>query len=102
MKPARHERELPVDGGRTSSQELERIVEKAGHPRVLIVGDLILDRYVSGEVTRISPEAPIPILTAKSSEALFLDPERGRSQGLTQFLDEKSYRPGLSGYKRQE
>jgi trans-feruloyl-CoA hydratase/vanillin synthase len=41
-------------------------------------------------------------LTAKSAEALFLDPERGRSQGLTQFLDEKSYRPGLSGYKRQE
>jgi trans-feruloyl-CoA hydratase/vanillin synthase len=41
-------------------------------------------------------------LTSKCSEALFLDPERGRSQGLTQFLDEKSYRPGLSGYKRQE
>jgi feruloyl-CoA hydratase/lyase len=41
-------------------------------------------------------------LMAKSSEAQFLDPERGRSQGLTQFLDEKSYRPGLSGYKRQE
>jgi trans-feruloyl-CoA hydratase/vanillin synthase len=41
-------------------------------------------------------------LTAKSSEALFLDPERGRTQGLTQFLDEKSYRPGMSGYKRQE
>jgi trans-feruloyl-CoA hydratase/vanillin synthase len=41
-------------------------------------------------------------LTAKSSETLFLDPERGRSQGLKQFLDEKSYRPGLSGYKREE
>jgi feruloyl-CoA hydratase/lyase len=41
-------------------------------------------------------------LMAKSSEALFLDPERGRAQGLTQFLDEKSYQPGLSGYKRQE
>ena len=48
--------------------ELERIALKAGRPRVLIVGDLILDRYVSGEVTRISPEAPIPILSAKSSE----------------------------------
>jgi feruloyl-CoA hydratase/lyase len=41
-------------------------------------------------------------LMAKSSEAQFLDPERGRKQGLTQFLDEKSFRPGLSGYKRQE
>jgi D-beta-D-heptose 7-phosphate kinase/D-beta-D-heptose 1-phosphate adenosyltransferase len=46
----------------------ESIVERLGHPRVLIVGDLILDRYVSGDVTRISPEAPIPILTAKRSE----------------------------------
>ncbi|WP_246038803.1 p-hydroxycinnamoyl CoA hydratase/lyase [Peristeroidobacter soli] len=41
-------------------------------------------------------------LFAKSAESQFHDPERGRSQGLTQFLDEKSYRPGLSGYKRPE
>jgi D-beta-D-heptose 7-phosphate kinase/D-beta-D-heptose 1-phosphate adenosyltransferase len=46
----------------------ETLVERLGHPRVLIVGDLILDRYVSGDVTRISPEAPIPILTARRSE----------------------------------
>jgi trans-feruloyl-CoA hydratase/vanillin synthase len=38
---------------------------------------------------------------AKSSESQFLDPERGRTQGLSQFLDEKSFRPGLSGYKRR-
>lgn len=41
-------------------------------------------------------------LFAKSAESQFHDPERGRSQGLTQFLDEKSFRPGLSGYKRPE
>ena len=41
-------------------------------------------------------------LMAKSAQSQLLDPERGRSQGLTQFLDEKSYRPGLSGYRRQE
>ena len=52
----------------TEGRELERFVEGAGKPRLLIVGDLILDRYVSGDVTRISPEAPIPILTARSSE----------------------------------
>ncbi len=39
-----------------------------GRPRILVLGDLILDRYVSGEVDRISPEAPIPILRAKSQE----------------------------------
>jgi len=30
--------------------------------RVLIVGDLMLDRYLWGEVSRISPEAPVPVL----------------------------------------
>ena len=30
--------------------------------RVLVVGDLMLDRYVIGEVERISPEAPVPVL----------------------------------------
>jgi D-beta-D-heptose 7-phosphate kinase/D-beta-D-heptose 1-phosphate adenosyltransferase len=52
----------------TGARDLERFVSDAGKPRVLIVGDLILDRYVAGDVTRISPEAPIPILTARSSE----------------------------------
>jgi D-beta-D-heptose 7-phosphate kinase/D-beta-D-heptose 1-phosphate adenosyltransferase len=33
--------------------------------RVLIVGDVMLDRYVWGEVQRISPEAPVPIVRAR-------------------------------------
>jgi D-beta-D-heptose 7-phosphate kinase / D-beta-D-heptose 1-phosphate adenosyltransferase len=32
------------------------------HLKVLVVGDLMLDRYIHGEVERISPEAPVPIL----------------------------------------
>jgi D-beta-D-heptose 7-phosphate kinase/D-beta-D-heptose 1-phosphate adenosyltransferase len=37
-------------------------------PRILVVGDLILDRYVWGEVSRISPEAPVQILDAAREE----------------------------------
>lgn len=33
-----------------------------GAARVLVVGDLMLDRYLWGEVERISPEAPVPVL----------------------------------------
>ena len=33
-----------------------------GRLRVLVVGDLMLDRYIVGEVDRISPEAPVPVL----------------------------------------
>ena len=32
---------------------------------VLVLGDIMLDRYVLGEVRRISPEAPIPVLRAE-------------------------------------
>lgn len=35
-------------------------------PRFLVIGDLILDEYIWGGMTRISPEAPVPILETKS------------------------------------
>ena len=30
---------------------------------MLVVGDVMLDRYVYGQVSRISPEAPVPMLS---------------------------------------
>jgi trans-feruloyl-CoA hydratase/vanillin synthase len=39
-------------------------------------------------------------LYAKLEQSQFLDQERGREQGLQQFLDEKSIRPGLESYHR--
>lgn len=33
--------------------------------KILVIGDIILDEYIEGSVTRISPEAPIPILNKK-------------------------------------
>ena len=51
-----------------NDRELLRLLDDLAHPRVLIVGDLILDRYVGGEVGRISPEAPIPVLRATRVE----------------------------------
>ena len=38
-------------------------------PRVLCIGDLMLDRYVYGQVERISPEAPIPVLHTQRETA---------------------------------
>jgi len=42
--------------------ELAGIVRNFHAARVLVIGDVILDRYVSGSVQRLSPEAPIPVL----------------------------------------
>jgi feruloyl-CoA hydratase/lyase len=39
-------------------------------------------------------------LFAKIDQSRFLDPEKGRDRGMSQFLDEKSYRPGLQTYRR--
>ena len=51
-----------------SSEHLLSFLDDLAEPRVLVVGDVILDRYVSGEVKRISPEAPIPVLSVKEAE----------------------------------
>jgi len=48
--------------------------EKAAHTvdavkkRILIAGDVMLDRYWFGEVNRISPEAPVPIVRVERRE----------------------------------
>ncbi len=34
----------------------------ATQPRILVIGDIMLDQYVAGNVTRISPEAPVPVV----------------------------------------
>ena len=36
--------------------------------RVLVAGEVILDRYIWGDVARVSPEAPIPILQVHRTE----------------------------------
>ena len=33
------------------------------HRRILVIGDLMLDRYIYGGVSRISPEAPVPVVS---------------------------------------
>lgn len=44
------------------------LLARLGRPRVLVVGDLMLDRYIWGNADRISPEAPIPVLRADQRE----------------------------------
>lgn len=51
----------------------ERVVELMGRfagQRILVVGDLMLDRYIYGQVSRISPEAPVPVVRVKREVAM--------------------------------
>lgn len=47
---------------------LENIFAKAGKSQIFIVGDVMLDRYLFGDVNRISPEAPVQVFDIKKSE----------------------------------
>ena len=47
--------------------ELANIVRRFADARVLVLGDVMLDRYVSGSASRLSPEAPIPVLRPTTS-----------------------------------
>ena len=50
------------------SANLVQLVENLGRPRVVVLGDLILDRYVWGDAERISQEAPVILLRADRRE----------------------------------
>ncbi|MBX3217558.1 MAG: D-glycero-beta-D-manno-heptose-7-phosphate kinase [Labilithrix sp.] len=52
------------------SPETTKKLEAFRGRRVVVVGDLMLDEFVWGEVSRISPEAPVPILEAKSRSSV--------------------------------
>ncbi|MDB6131202.1 MAG: D-glycero-beta-D-manno-heptose-7-phosphate kinase [Verrucomicrobiales bacterium] len=42
--------------------EVEKLLKKAATTRVLVVGDVMLDQFIWGHVSRISPEAPVPVV----------------------------------------
>ncbi len=49
--------------------------------RVLVLGDVMLDRFVSGEAERLSPEAPVPVLRVTQ-----IDPMLGGSGNVLRNL----------------
>ena len=61
---------LPVSGGprKVMAYELIDAVQKLGRPRVLVLGDLILDRYLWGDAERVSQEAPVILLREDRQE----------------------------------
>ncbi len=54
----------------TDTAALAALVSRFAGVRVTVVGDVMLDRYVYGDVDRISPEAPIPVLRIRRESAM--------------------------------
>ena len=49
-------------------QSIEEIFEKFSGLKALIVGDVMIDSYIWGKVERISPEAPVPVISITNKE----------------------------------
>ena len=74
------------------SADLIDLVQRLGQPRVLVVGDVMLDRYVWGDAERISQEAPVILLHAERREERL-----GGASSVATMLRALGARVGLAG-----
>ncbi len=71
---------------------LARIIRRFGKKKVLVLGDLMMDRYIWGDVSRISPEAPVPVVEVKSDSL-----QLGGAGNVAQNLESLGASPLLAG-----
>lgn len=75
-----------------SRQRLLQLVEKFKNSRVVVLGDVMLDKYIWGEVSRISPEAPVPVVEVKRDTSCL-----GGAGNVANNLDSLGGKPILVG-----
>ncbi len=51
-----------------NKSHLKKIIKKFKNKKILVIGDLMIDEYIWGKVSRISPEAPIPVVDVQKEE----------------------------------
>lgn len=71
---------------------LIRAIEKFPSARVLVIGDIIIDHFIWGSVSRISPEAPVPVVNV-TDESLLL----GGSANVLHNLYDLGAKPAICG-----
>jgi D-glycero-beta-D-manno-heptose-7-phosphate kinase len=47
-------------------QRIQHLLDRAREQRMLVIGDVMLDEFIWGKVSRISPEAPVPVVEVQS------------------------------------
>ncbi len=52
-----------------NSERIQHILKAAAGKRILVIGDVMLDEFVWGKVSRISPEAPVPVVEVASQSS---------------------------------
>jgi D-beta-D-heptose 7-phosphate kinase/D-beta-D-heptose 1-phosphate adenosyltransferase len=54
-----------INGISFDGNHLIRHLDRFSHAKVLVIGDIVMDEYIWGDVSRISPEAPVPVVEVK-------------------------------------
>ena len=49
-------------------KKLESVLKSFPRVKLLVVGDIMMDRFIWGKVSRISPEAPVPVIIAETED----------------------------------
>ena len=49
---------------------MKELFEQIKSLNILVLGDVMLDRYVIGRVSRISPEAPVPVIAVEKERSV--------------------------------
>lgn len=75
-----------------NKEELLTILDKVASTPILVVGDMILDRYIWGKVDRISPEAPVPVV-----EVVRMEDRLGGAGNVVRNLATIGAKPMVSG-----
>jgi len=73
------------------------IVDNFKNKNVLVIGDVMLDSYVFGKVTRISPEAPIPIVDVEDDKTMNIPGGAANTASNIKSLGGEVYLVGITG-----
>jgi D-beta-D-heptose 7-phosphate kinase/D-beta-D-heptose 1-phosphate adenosyltransferase len=53
-----------------NKSDLNQIIKKFSEVKILVIGDVMIDRFIWGKVSRISPEAPVPVVVVEKETFL--------------------------------
>ena len=79
------------------ANRLKEYIDRFSEAKVLVIGDIILDEYVWGDVSRISPEAPVPVVEVKRNTKML-----GGAANVIHNIATLGARPTLCGVVGQD
>jgi rfaE bifunctional protein kinase chain/domain len=66
---------------------IENLIDSFSRKKILVIGDIMLDRFIWGNVSRISPEAPVPVVNVEK-EAVYPGGAANVARNLVPFAGE--------------